>query len=500
MLTGINCTGHIHLVVGTDSVATVRCESSIAAGAIPVLVADGTSPLHPGLQRQIKAGFIEWERKPLDIDDLQTLGREEVAHVVDAVFITSEQNRLQVQHIFESCKRNRIPINVADAPHLSTFTLLSTYTDGSVQVGVTTNTQYCKLSSRILREISSILPNNLGVASTLLGRASKTTSIQNAQWLAQVAEYWPLKQIASLNQLGIDRLLLSSDRSLDTMFKLSRAPATKLGKIILAGSGPGHPDLLTQATLKAMQRADLVLADKLIPVDILDLIPHDTPVSIARKFPGNAHAAQQELEDACIAGAFAGKTVLRLKQGDPFLYGRGGEEVDRFRQAGLGDRVSVLPGLTSALSAPLLAGIPTTQRGVADQVLICTGMGQKGNSPTLPEFVASRTTIFLMALHRIQDLVKELTTHQTKNGLQRHEAQNRSLWPIETPCAVIERASCPDQRVIRTTLEYVVEAMETEGSRPPGLLVIGTTCSLDCIQKDNSRWYVEEGLGELGSF
>jgi uroporphyrin-III C-methyltransferase len=283
------------------------------------------------------------------------------------------------------------------------------------------------------------------------------------------------------------------------------------GCIILAGSGPGHPDLLTQATHKAIQCADLILADKLVPSGVLDLIPRRTPVQIARKFPGNADAAQEELHELAAAGVREGKTVLRLKQGDPYIYGRGGEEVEYFRQQGLGDKVVILPGVTSALSAPLFASIPPTQRDVADQVLICTGTGKKGKPPTPPEYVPSRTVVFLMALHRIAGLVEELTSHldseristESNPAAERTDKSTpptgptRALWPRSTPCAVIERASCPDQRVIRTTLDKVVEAIDQEGSRPPGLLVVGRACEFLNKLEKGQAWSVEDGFKGL---
>jgi len=210
-------------------------------------------------------------------------------------------------------------------------------------------------------------------------------------------------------------------------------PEKRVGTIILAGSGPGHPDLLTQATHKAIKSADLILADKLVPSGVLDLIPRRTPVQIARKFPGNADRAQEELLEMALAGVQEGKTVLRLKQGDPYVYGRGGEEVAYFRQHGYGDRVSVLPGVTSALSAPLFAAIPPTQRDVADQILICTGTGKKGKAPSPPEYVPSRTVVFLMALHRINGLIRELTTHIELEPLAPANEEAASAQPPPPP-------------------------------------------------------------------
>lgn len=334
------------------------------------------------------------------------------------------------------------------------------------------------------------------------------------RWLGQICEYWPLKRLASIGDADVETILdtYPSTPVLGSPLQPSTPAAElennlhnppRLGRIILAGSGPGHPDLLTRATHNAILTADLILADKLVPAPVLDLIPRRTPVHIARKFPGNADQAQAELLSSAYSAVLAGKTVLRLKQGDPFIYGRGGEEVLFFKEKGIaGDRVKVLPGVTSALSAPLFAGVTATQRDVADQVLICTGTGKKGKPPAPPEFVSSRTVVFLMALHRIEGLVAELTKRlelvpgeHEESVLKREQA--RELWPLDTPCAVIERASCPDQRVIRTTLGRVAEAIESEGSRPPGLLVVGKACEVLHAKHESKAWVVEEGFRGL---
>ena len=519
LLAGLNCEGHIHLVLGTNPLAGARCTQSLASGARPILIAE-TDDVHYGLQAKIDDGTVTWHQRAFSDNDLFTLGREEVDHVVDAVFITSPSDF--AARISKLCKRHRIPVNVVDAPQLCTFSLLSNYTDGPLQIGVTTNGRGCKLASRIRREVAASLPAGLGQACGRLGEvrrkihdhdaaaspgdlddsvdqgsmfnqlvredADQDVKARRIRWLSQVCEYWPLKRLAAVTDGDIDALF----SAYTAIPACSPSPtASHLGKVFLAGSGPGHPDLLTNATLKAIHAADLILADKLVPSGVLDLIPRRTEVRIARKFPGNADKAQAELLEAAITAARAGKTVLRLKQGDPFIYGRGGEEVAFLRESGVpSSKIIVLPGVTSALSAPLFAGIPPTQRDVADQVLVCTGTGKKGKPPAPPEYVASRTVVFLMALHRIEGLVAELTAPLEEEG-------PRTLWPKSTPCAVIERASCPDQRVIRTTLGCVVEAIEAEGSRPPGLLVVGKACEALYEMERGRSWAVEDGFRGL---
>jgi len=521
LLTAVDSINHVHLIVGSNPLAGARCNRALEVGAVPKIIAPEDAQIHYALAKKIEDGKVEWIKREFQDTDLTSLGREEVDNVVDAVFVTTAGKGALSTHISTLCRRLRIPVNVADAPNLCTFTLLSTHSSGPLQIGVTTSGKGCKLASRIRREIAAALPSDLGTAVERLGtirrriweedhatelsmdlEAEEEDAGQNAQfnklitptdleaartrrmrWLSQICEYWPLRRLAAITDADVDAVLASysQEAAIEASTPLL-SPGTldsrgRKGRIILAGSGPGHPDLLTGLTLKAIRSADVILADKLVPAPVLDLIPRRTPVHIARKFPGNAEAAQEELLSLGLAAARKGQTVLRLKQGDPYLYGRGAEEYDFFRREGF--EVSVLPGITSALSAPLFAKIPVTHRAVSDQVLICTGTGRKGAAPDPPVYLANQTCVFLMSLHRLSALIDSLVA----------EGKN---YPKTTPCAVIERASCTDQRVIRTTLEYVCAAVEEEGSRPPGLLVVGLACEV--LEKNHQKWVVEEGF------
>ena len=543
LLTAQDCTGHVHLVVGSGPLAASRCAKSIEVGARPVLVAHESSTLHYTLVRSIEDGLIRWTRQGFQDDDLKTLGRPEVDGYVDAVFVTSPARDEQSRHISQLCKRLRIPVNVVDAPALCTFTLLSTHSDGPLQIGITTSGRGCKLSSRIRREIASSLPPKFGDAverlctmrkriwdedyrmqntsaaaeaepeaedeeaanqkhtfNTLVKEEDKspeTNKTRRMRWLSQICEYWPLSRLAAITDEDVSVILdayrpypdLPTSGQANTIEEQLISKLTKRkGAISLVGSGPGHPSLLTMAAHNAIKKADFILADKLVPAEVLALIPRRTPVHIARKFPGNADAAQEEMLQLGLEALEEGKHVLRLKQGDPYLYGRGAEEVPFFRSYGY-DAV-VVPGVTSALSAPLFAEIPVTHRAVADEVVICTGTGRKGAAPAPPEYRRSKTVVFLMALHRLESLVKSLTE-------QVGEEKPKQLWPVETPCTVVERASCPDQRVIRSTLEHVCQAVEEEGSRPPGLLVLGHACEVLHKPEAGKRWITEEGFRGL---
>ncbi|RMZ82737.1 hypothetical protein DV738_g1554, partial [Chaetothyriales sp. CBS 135597] len=515
-----DCTNHVHLIVGSGPLAAARCARSLEVGARPVLIAaaaeEGGEDLHYSLAKSIDEGLVHWTRCAFQDSDLTTRGRAEVDSYVDAVFVAlSRSEKQQSAHISTLCKRLRIPVNVVDAPALCTFTLLSTYSDGPLQIGITTSGRGGTLSSRIRREIAASLPRDFGRAIDRLGglrrriwqedisfnalvkeddRSPETTRTRRMRWLSQICEYWPLARLAAITDEDVSVILdayrsnsssgeaengktnnitnaIANASEIDAqqhaLSTLNLTPAK--GSISLVGSGPGHPSLLTMAAHKAIKSADFILADKLVPAEVLALIPRRTPVHIARKFPGNADAAQEEMLGLALAALKEGKQVLRLKQGDPYLYGRGAEEVAFFRTHGF--TAVVVPGVTSALSAPLFAEIPVTHRAVAEEVLVCTGTGRKGAAPVPPGFKKGRTAVFLMALHRLESL--------------------------DTPCAVIERASCPDQRVIRSTLQHVYQAVQEEGSRPPGLLVVGRACEVLHKLEAGKRWTTEEGFRAL---
>lgn len=266
----------------------------------------------------------------------------------------------------------------------------------------------------------------------------------------------------TLHSLGISRPLLEQ---------------TPNPRVLLLGSGPGHPALLTLAAYNALRTADLVLADKLVPEPVLKLIPSSVLTVIAKKFPGNAENAQIELQEMALQFVLqrkaqgTGGTVVRLKQGDPYIYGRGGEEVLYFRSHGI--ETFVVPGISSSIAAPLMCNIPVTQRGVSDSLILCTGVGRAGKTSIMPGYRRARTLIVLMGVARIGELITALTSDQAVLGTRR-EADK---YPGYLPIALIERGSSKDQRLLLSTLDGIEAAIIRVGDqRPPGMLVIGWCC------------------------
>jgi uroporphyrin-III C-methyltransferase len=239
------------------------------------------------------------------------------------------------------------------------------------------------------------------------------------------------------------------------------------GTISLVGAGPGDPNLLTLKAINVIKNANLVIADRLIPKEILDLITCE--LIIARKKPGCADEAQDEIYQWVEDAVLKGKNVVRLKIGDPFLFGRGGEEILEFRQK-LGINPLVVPGVSSSYAAPLSAGIPLTHRGISSQVLISTGYGKNASIIDIPEYHSDRTIVLLMAVGRIHEITSNMT--------------NIMNYPIDTPVAIIEKATTIEQRTIVGTLKNISSIAIEQQAKAPATIIIGEVVNV--LNQDNN--------------
>jgi uroporphyrin-III C-methyltransferase len=242
------------------------------------------------------------------------------------------------------------------------------------------------------------------------------------------------------------------------------------GRITLVGAGPGDPNLLTVAAYKILtDPSNLIIVDRLVSKEILELIEGE--YKVANKVPGCQGVAQDEIFEWCFEGLRAGKHVVRLKIGDPFVFGRGGEEVLHFREFGV--EPSVIPGVSAAFSAPLLGSIPVTHRGISNQVVMCTGYGKDNTSPDLIQYHKEQTVVFLMAVGRLRTLCENLV--------------EKAKYPIDTPVGIVERAGCPDQRTVVGTIETIADLAEEFDVRPPSTIVVGEVVTVLLTEEDFGR-------------
>ena len=238
-----------------------------------------------------------------------------------------------------------------------------------------------------------------------------------------------------------------------------------IGKVYLVGAGPGDPDLITRKGLRLLQRADVVIYDRLIPLQLLEETRPDAELINAGKQPTRHRLAQEEINNLLIDRALRGYEVLRLKGGDPFVFGRGGEEALACREYGIA--VAVVPGVSSAIAVPAYAGIPLTQRHLSSAFTVITGHEAPTKAESSVNYQAlaklGGTIVILMGVKQLGAITQRLI----ENGLDEH-----------TPAAVIEWGTLPRQRTLLGTVASIAAIARDHDIQPPAITVIGEVVRL----------------------
>lgn len=359
-----------------------------------------------------------------------------------------------------------VPVNVADRPALCDFILPAIIDRDGVVVAISTGGASPTLASLLRGRIEAALPERIGA----LAKLARTFRAQANALIPDPARrrgFW-----RRLVEGPAARLVLAGDEAGARRVALGELDAVRrrmspLGIAHIVGAGPGDPDLLTLRAAQLLQEADAILHDELVPAAILGRARRDAELVPVGKRKGVPGWAQADIEAELVRRVRAGQTVVRLKAGDPFIFGRGGEELEAMRAAGL--PVSVVPGVTAALGCAASVGIPLTHRRLASAVTFVSGHGADGREATWPALAAHGHTLAIYM-------------GATEAASVRDRLLDAGTAPT-TPVAIVENGTRPDERVSVGRLADLARlaATHTHGEAGPSLLIVGEVAGLAAV-------------------
>jgi uroporphyrin-III C-methyltransferase/precorrin-2 dehydrogenase/sirohydrochlorin ferrochelatase len=388
--------------------------------------------------------------------------------------------------VAHQCERRNIPVNVVDDRELSRFIMPAIVDRSPVVVAVGSSGDAPVLTRRLREKLESFLPQRLGELARLAGKLRPTvkSKLEHAGTRRRFWENFFDGSIAAdvlsgredaAGQGVLDRI----GNSLTRFAKQSKFA----GEVALVGAGPGDPGLLTLRALRALQNADVIVYDRLVSSDVLDLARRDAERIYVGKAAGNHHVSQEDTNALLVKLAKEGKRVCRLKGGDPFIFGRGGEELEALAAEGI--RFEVVPGVTAAAGCAAYAGIPLTHRDHAQALTFVTGhcKGEADNVDWAALARPGHTVVFYMGLNQLENIVARLREHGV---------------PEARSAALIEHGTRPSQRVVTATIADLVQKAAEARVESPALLIVGEVTRLhEALHWFNTR-SVELALTDEG--
>jgi uroporphyrin-III C-methyltransferase/precorrin-2 dehydrogenase/sirohydrochlorin ferrochelatase len=445
----VDVRGRLVVVVGGGVVASRKTEQLLKAHArvrvvAPQLCADLT------LFRNL--GRIE--HRPLLFSPCQLDG---------ALFaIAATDDEAVNEAVARAGAERHILVNVVDDAARSAFIFPAVVDRSPLIVAVGTSGSSPTLARRVRTQIEALLPERLGQLARYAARWRE--SVRRAlPELPQRLKFWDAFFSGPIATQVLHGNESAADAAMQVTLDQARSAAgAHQGEVYLIGVGPGDPDLLTLRAQQLLQQADVLLHDRLVPDVILGRARRDAERINVGKTPGRHEHTQEYINQLLVDYARRGLRVARVKGGDPFIFGRGGEELQMLRAAGI--PVVVVPGITAGLGAAASAGIPLTQRGVSQGVTLVTATGADGANLNWAALAQQRHTIvFYMSAAQLDLIVERLTSH----GL-----------PQSHPAALIERATWPEERVLSGTLGEVAALARQANLGSPALLVVGEVAAL----------------------
>ncbi len=366
------------------------------------------------------------------------------------------------RQVYELATQQGIPVNVVDNPALCSFIVPSIIDRSPVQVAVSTGGASPVLARLLRARLESFIPSAYGRLARLVDEYRQRVKLR-FPGAGQRRYFWE-----SILQGRVAELLFAGQEdkaraALQEAIDDTSENYDSGGEVYLVGAGPGDPDLITFRALRLMQQADVVVYDRLVAQPILDMVRRDADLIYAGKERDKHTLSQESINELLVRLAKEGKRVLRLKGGDPFIFGRGGEEIETLAQEGI--PFQVVPGITAASGCASYAGIPLTHRDHAQSCIFVTGHLKDGSVNLDWERLAkpSQTIVFYMGMYSIAVISRELIAH----GL-----------PPDTPVALVQQGTTPQQRVYIETLASLPSLGERHEVKPPTIIIVGSVVSL----------------------
>jgi uroporphyrin-III C-methyltransferase/precorrin-2 dehydrogenase/sirohydrochlorin ferrochelatase len=437
------------VVVGGGEVAARKAQMLRKAQARVTVVAP---ELGEALQRMQAAGEIEHE-----------CGRFRAEHLGPAMLvIAATDDTLVNEAVHAAALAQRIPVNVVDQPRLCTFAMPAIIDRSPILIAISSGGVAPVLARLLRTRLESMVPATLGRLA-MLGERFRGAVKRRIEHPESRRLFWERVFQGPIAELALAGREALAHEAFEAALAHAEGRAPAAGEVYLVGAGPGDPDLLTFRALRLMQQADVVVYDHLVGDGILELVRRDAHRIYVGKESNNHTLPQGEINELLVRLAQQGKRVLRLKGGDPFIFGRGGEEIETLSAHGIA--FQVVPGVTAASGMSCYAGIPLTHRDHAHSCVFVTGHLKDGSVdldwPALAR--PGQTIVVYMGMGALPEICRQMAKH----GL-----------PSATPAAVVQNATTRKQKVVSGSLETLPHLAKAAGMKAPALIVIGEVVKL----------------------
>ncbi len=451
----MNISQRLCVVIGAGEVAARKVTMLLRAQASVTVFAP---EICPTLADLVETGRIRYQQARFA--DQQLSG---------ACLVIAATNDLQVNTAVSlAAQANNIPVNVVDAPALCTFTMASIVERSPIVIAISSEGNAPVLARYLRSKIETMLPAGYGRIAAIAGEFRDKVKSKYATSQARRI-FWE----GVLQGPIVERILAGQEaaarKGLDQLLTDDTA-SQQHGEVYLVGGGPGDPDLLTFRALRLMQQCDVCVYDKLVSPEVLDLVRRDAELIYVGKSRDQHTLPQEEINQLLARLALAGKRVLRLKGGDPFIFGRGGEEIETLMQQGV--PFQVVPGITAANGVSSYAGIPLTHRDYAQACLFITGHLKNGVLDLDWAAMArpQQTVVIYMGLVGLEQICQQLMAHGVA---------------ADMPAAVIQQGTTQHQRVVSANLSDLASQVAAAKMKAPCLTIIGQVVQL----REKLNWF-----------